>query len=362
MARIERAFQGAVYLDWFGRPVHQVPFAVIFSALIACGAFLAGLWAFCRTPQTTEAGGRRAAGWSLPHRYTGLFRHEGYKVLVMLRAAAVLAVFLIVQVVSYRSFYINNSEYEHYYRNYSSVLAGEPNEEKDAYLEREQARLDDLERQLQHLQIQYPDSYAASVMGADIIDALRAQKPFEDARAQYQGLKKGQSFLYQTKYERLFGPEGIRDDLIDLAKLCLALTFSLFGLFAVERESGVRVLQVTAGRERDVLARKIALTVILVTLASAIAFLPQYIAVFRGYGGPELTAAANSIRLLSALPGWCAVWMVLAIAAVIRLLLAGMAAVMTAVVSAKTGNSVVTLIVSLVVLAVLLSGAFLLLG
>lgn len=362
IARIERAFQGAVYLDWFGKPIHQIPFVVIFAVSIVCGTFLAGLWAFCRTPQTSASRGRQLIDWSLPHRYTGLFRHEGYKVLVTLRCAVVLAVFLIVQVVSYWSFYITNSEYEHYYRNYSSILAGEPNAEKDAYLAGEQDRLDDLERQLQHLRIQYPDSYTASVMGADIIDALRARRPFEDARAQYQGLEKGQSYLYQTKYERLFGPEGIRDDLGNLAKLCVSLSFSLCGLFAVERESGVHTLQVTAGRERDVLTRKAGLTCIVVAAASAIAFLPQYIAVFRGYGWPEMTAAANSIGLLSALPGWCTVWMVLTAVAVIRLVLAGLTAAMTAVISAKTGNSVVTLIVSLVVLAILLSGAVLWLG
>lgn len=360
VARMERAFQGAVYLNWFGRPIHQIPFTIIFCAAIICVCFLAGLWAFCRTPQTSDGGGKWLVSWSLPHRYTALFRHEGYKALVMLRAAAVLAVFLIVQVISYQDFYVLNSEFEHYYRNYSSILNGDPNAEKDAYLEREQARLDDLDRQWQELQMQYPNS--ASVMGSDIQNALRAREPFEKALRQYRGLEEGQSYLYQTKYERLFGARGIQNDLENLTKLFLILTFALFRLFAVERESRVEVLQATARRKRDVLVRKLILTAVIVILANAIAFLPQYIVVFRGYGGPELTAAANSIQLLSALPGWCTVWMVLMAATVVRLILAGMVAAMIAVVSAKTGNSIVTLIVTLVVLAILLSGAFLWFG
>ena len=361
-AYIEKAFQGAVYLNWFGTPVHQIPIVLGLFGVIICVALGLSLWAFCRIPQTVDGTRRQRVNWHLSHSYVGLLYHEGNKVLIMSRAVIILVLLIIVQTISYRDFYINNSEDEHYYRNYSSVLAGDPTEEKEAFLVREQDRLDDLNQQWLDLQKQYADPVMASLMGADIQNALKAQQPFEKALTQYEGLEERQAFLYQTKYERLFDSAGIWDDLVNLTKLLLVLIFSLFGVFAVEHETGVRAIQVTAGREKAVRCRKVILVCVFVILAAAVAFVPQYIVVFQGYGWPELKVTANSISQFSALPGWCTIWMLFAAVWFIRLALAGMVTVLVSVLSAKTQKSVTTLIISLVILVAALSGAFIWLG
>ena len=361
LARMERAFRGAVYLNWFGQPIHQIPVALILLLGLVCASFFLGLWAFCRVPTTSQEGGwQPPVNWSLPHGYKGLFRQEGHKLLVTLRVGVILVLFVAVQWASYRDFFVVHSEYEYYYRYYSQQLEGAPAQEQEAYLAEEKARLEGLQEEVEELRAQYGD--LVDSVASEQLNALRAWQPFQDVLAQYENLSPGQSYLYQSKYLRLYDGQGIGDDVKNLAKLCLVLTFSFFSLFAMEEESGMALLQRTAGRGRAILTRKVIWMALVLLCAAAIAFLPQYWAVFQGYGWPHLTASANSIVLFGYLPQWCSVGMLLLITGLIRLVLAGAVGAGVALLSKKTGSSILTLVLSLGALAILFSALWLGLG
>lgn len=348
LACAEQLFQGAVYLNFFGSPIPRLPAAALFAFLVLAASLGAGTMIHCMTPGAAGFGRRVCVRERSPHTHTRLFWHELYKMFWMCRGAAVLFLLLMVQLLSYRDFYINHSEYEYYYRSYSHVLAGEPTAEKEAYLAGERERFEALSRQMEEYMEKYGSSAALSAAARDVQEQLMAQAPFESACRQYENLAEGQSYLYQTGYERLLNSEGRKDDLLNMAKFFLALLVVLSAVFAVEGESGVAILQRTAGREGAVHGRKILLSAVYIALAAAVAFLPQYIAVFGGYGGLELFAQANSITLLADLPAWWSVLGVFTVTALIRLLLGGAAGSLVAVISEKTGNTVIALMISLV--------------
>ena len=347
LACAEELFQGAIYLNLFGSPIERLPAAALFVALVLAASLGGGTAVCCMTPGAFGSVRRFVLGGHSVHTHTRLFGHELHKLFSMSRGAAVLLLLLAVQLLSYKDFYVNRSEYEYYYRNYSRILEGEPSEEKDAYLADERERIASLSRQMEEYAKRYGEGVSMVSAAREVQEQLAAQAPFESACRQYESLTKGQSYLYQTGYERLLNAEGRRDDWMNMAKYFLALVLVLSAAFAVEGETGVEVLQRTAGRERAVLGRKLLLSVCYVALTEVIAFLPQYIAVFGGYGGLELSAQANSVALLAKLsPGW-SVGGVFAVTALIRLLLVGAVGAVTAVLAAKTRNTVMALMISL---------------
>ena len=94
-----------------------------------------------------------------------------------------LAVFVLVQVGSYRDFraYFNADEW--FYRAYSEKLAGEPTPEKNAYLASETARFAELQNELaDYARITEGNEDALQFMARDVLSALRAQDGFEQAK------------------------------------------------------------------------------------------------------------------------------------------------------------------------------------
>lgn len=353
----EELFQGAVYLNFFGRPIQRLPAAALFAALVGIAAFWGAQALFCRTPSGAAL---RVRPWRLPARlHTRLLCFEGRKLFLLCRGAAVLLALLVVQAVTYRSFEVNNSVYEHAYRNYSSILTGAPSAEKDAYLETEAARFQEIHAKLEAYEKIYGPSSSYPADAEELLTALLAESPFEEARRQYEGLTEGQIYLHQTGYERLLNIQGQRDDLINLAKFLLALVLVLPGVFAVDAESGVRVLQVTAGKEKAVLGRKAVLSCAFVLLAALLAFLPQYLAVFDAYGGLILSAQANSVNLLYAVPSQWTVGGYFAAVNLGRVLLGCAAGILISVLSAKTRSTVIGMILSFVLIFVPVGLAFL---
>jgi hypothetical protein len=178
---------------------------------------------------------------------------------------------------------------------------------------------------------------------------LLAEQPFEEAYLQYESLTDGQSYLYQSGYERLLNKEGRQNDLLNMAKFLLSVVLVFSAVYALEAETGVRTLQITAGKEKAILGRKIVISAIYLLIAETIAFLPQYIAVFQGYGGLDLSAQANSIQILGALSSTWSVGAYFAFTALKRFLIGGMAGVLTGFISEKIGNAVVSILISLAI-------------
>lgn len=126
---------------------------------------------------------RQRRGLPLPRlRHTVLLAYEARKLLLTGGALLVLAVFVLVQIGSYRDFraYFNADEW--FYRAYSEKLAGEPTPEKNAYLASETARFAELQNELaDYARITEGNEDALQFMARDVLSpcgrrtALRRQ-------------------------------------------------------------------------------------------------------------------------------------------------------------------------------------------
>lgn len=160
-------------------------------------------------------------------------------------------------------------------------------------------------------------------------------------------MQPGQSYIYATGWERLYGDEGISNDLINCAKLLFALSIVLSGIFSVEYETGVIAIQVTSGQTQVVSRAKWVGAICLLLIALAIAFLPQYWAVASKYYLNQLSAQANSLAIFSELPSFITLWEVLIVTNILRLFLGILAVWLIFMFSQRMKNTLITMLFSL---------------
>lgn len=351
LALMDAFLKDCVYLNLFGLPVSRFPAALVFCAAVTTGGYAAGRAVFCRKSAVPSVK-NRAARLPLPSgAHTGPLRHEGYKLLVRGGLGAALVCLLAVQIVSTRAVKPPSSEREMYYRSYSERLSGPPTAAKDAFLDAENERFAALHTQLEQAAAQAGgDTFLLEQLTADTERQLRPEDTFRDAEAQYRALLPGQSYVYASGYERLFGPVGARETLAYMGLLVFALLLGLSQTMAGETESGVDVLIRTAGAQRAVLRRKLLLCALLLPAALAAAYLPRLIAVAYRYSLPLLTAPAAGLPIFRRMPPWLPLWGVLALAALARLAAAAAAGAGILALSTRTKSTVYTHLIGCAVL------------
>ena len=347
-----RLFDGLLFLNFFGLPVPRLAATAAFCVLLAvlCAA---GGWALFVKRSAVTASRRGRAGPALGLHLHPM-RHELRKLFLSSGSLAVLGVLLLVQV------WVNldmdpGTVQEAQYRQYSSVLSGAPDAEKDEYIEGEAARFDALREDYAAL-MQSAQGGAAAGMGNRLLRELEAEPAFLEARSQYEALAPGESYVYKTPYERLFGAQGQVDAVSDTAKLVLALSLSLPFFFCMDAETGVEQLIISVGAQRDVRRRKLASAVLFALLCALAAYVPRLAATALAYGLPELGASAASLELFSALPEFLPLWAVLAASTLACAAASVLAAFVTELISSRVRAS----IASVLVCAVLLDGLCLL--
>lgn len=336
-----RLFDGLLFLNFFGLPVPRLAATAAFCVLLAvlCAA---GGWALFVKRSAVTASRRGRAGPALGLHLHPM-RHELRKLFLSSGSLAVLGVLLLVQV------WVNldmdsGTVQEAQYRQYSSVLSGAPDTEKDEYIESEAARFDALREDYAAL-MQSAQGGAAAGMGNRLLRELEAEPAFLEARSQYEALAPGESYVYKTPYERLFGAQGRADTVSDTAKLVLALSLSLPFFFCMDAETGVEQLIISVGSQRDVRRRKLASAVLFALLCALAAYVPRLAATALAYGLPELGASAASLELFSALPEFLPLWGVLAASTLACAAVSVLAALVTSLVSSKTRSSIASVLI-----------------
>lgn len=336
-----RLFDGLLFLNFFGLPVPRLAATAAFCVLLAvlCAA---GGWALFVKRSAVAASRRGRAGPALGLHLHPM-RHELRKLFLSSGSLAVLGVLLLVQV------WVNldmdaGTVQEAQYRQYSSVLSGAPDAEKDEYILAEAARFDALREDYAAL-MQSAQGGAAAGMGNRLLRELEAEPAFLEARSQYEALAPGESYVYKTPYERLFGAQGRADAVSDTAKLVLALSLSLPFFFCMDAETGVEQLIISVGAQRDVRRRKLASAVLFALLCALAAYVPRLAATALAYGLPELGASAASLELFSALPEFLPLWGVLAASTLACAAVSVLAALVTSLVSSKTRSSIASVLI-----------------
>ena len=335
-----RLFDGLLFLNFFGLPVPRLAATAAFCAVLAALCTGVGLALFLRRSAVTAA--HRSGSLPALGIHLRPMRHELRKLFLSSGAMAVLGL-LLVQV------WVNldmdsGTVQEAQYRQYSSVLSGAPGAEKDEYIEGEAARFDALREDYAAL-MQSAQGGAAAGMGNRLLHELEAEPAFHEARSQYEALAPGESYVYKTPYERLFGAQGRADTVSDTAKLVLALSLSLPFFFCMDAETGVEQLIISVGAQRDVRRRTLASAVLFALLCALAAYVPRLAATALAYGLPELGASAASLELFSALPEFLPLWGVLAASTLACAAVSVLAALVTSLVSSKTRSSIASVLI-----------------
>lgn len=343
-----RLFDGLLFLNFFGLPVPRLAATAAFCAVLAALCTGVGLALFLRRSAVTAA--HRSGSLPALGIHLRPMRHELRKLFLSSGAMAVLGP-LLVQV------WVNldmdsGTVQEAQYRQYSSVLSGAPGAEKDEYIEGEAARFDALREDYAAL-MQSAQGGAAAGMGNRLLHELEAEPAFHEARSQYEALAPGESYVYKTPYERLFGAQGRADAVSDTAKLVLALSLSLPFFFCMDAETGVEQLIISAGAQRDVRRRKRAAGFVFALLCATAAYVPRFAATALTYGLPELGASAASLELFSALPEFLPLWAVLAASTIACAAASVLAMLVTELISSKVRTSIASVLICTIVLEAL---------
>ena len=342
----QRLLKGAVYLNFFGYPVSRILAALIYLPLLTMVLIFLECWIFCRIGIGEKASGKFAFP-AFGKRHTNLCLQEIEKGLFHQHGLILLLLFLCLQVWTYSNERMIYSTYEQYYRSYSEVLQGAPAPEKDAYLSDEARRYEEIHQTIQDFLEKHPEGGNAI---REQYNALRGEDSFNQAKQQYEQLRPGQSYLYQTGYSRMFAPYEHNEDLMNYGKLFLFLVLLTAGTFASEQESGMSLLQVSSGKSGKIFQYKALLCIFYAAAVTVIAFLPKYIAVFGTYGGFLPQAQANSVLWLSNVPDGITVGSYIVLQFVFRVFVTAAAVAMIGFVSQKTGKTILTMELCLPVL------------
>lgn len=349
-------FREPVYLNFFGYPADRLAVAVVLFLLLGAVCVVIGFVLFPRSPH----GRLSLPGISLHRGHTNLFFHEWHKCLVTWKGIWVLVALVGLQVVCYGDYRPLNTEYEYYYRTYSAVLSGAPSGEKDAYLQEQQEYFNDLYVQLADIAMRYPDQQSFYRESEQVRLELRAEEAFMDAKQQYDALKPGQSYLYQTGYSKLLGEDAPQKTVLNFCKAFLVLILLLCPMFAQEKQSGMDILQTASKNAHRISRHKTVIWLVFALTVTCIAFLPRYCVVLTAYGGLDWTAQANSITLASQLPNFLTVGGLLAFLLLSKLLIVTTAGWVVCRISKRSPNTIIAMIVSLAALLIPTGAAFLL--
>ena len=335
-------------LDLFGWPVSFFFVSILGMLLVSSAGFI--LTAAIHKKTSPIIADRRSKNTGKVGRVSvNLIFYEAQKLFLMNGAAWVLVVLMAVQTVVYLNFNAYISPQERLYMAYSEKLEGKASQEKDAFLEEEAARFEDLYLQMEG----YTSALASGQMQQESFEALssrinrqlESEEVFLRAKNQYDRMKaQGYDYVCQTGYERLLGPEGQEDALILLIQMMITLILGLSSIHAVETETNmIFLLNSVPGKEESRKVKGILATVYAV-ISAVITFAPHITAIVKNYGLPGLFACGYSVPLLrmgtqSVLAGLC-------IYAAIAISLAILMARVVSWISKKSGSIASTVVMS----------------
>ena len=289
-------------LNCFGVPVSVFLLSVASQLLLLLGTWMATALCHKRLPVVRTKGHRSPSQGKLKPRLS-LLHHEGKKLLLLRGGLWILLLFGVVQVGEARNTTYFLSRQERCYMSYSRVLQGVPNEEKDRYLEEEEARFQELLTRLegysQALGEGTLDQGTYNILSGSIFSELQDQQPFEQAKSQYERVKaEGLEYVCLSGYERLLGILGQRDLLRHSMLLVLALLWGLASIEAIERESHMHSLLSTTTGYGKVRRYKKLLCALFALGAALFAYAPFVWGIWQQYGLSGFSAPAGSVPQL----------------------------------------------------------------
>ncbi len=284
-------------------------------------------------------------------RNTNLFLHECYKIFIGGKVLFILLAFGIFVWFSYIP--INekfSSADEIYYKQYMIKLEGELTSAKELFLADEDARFQQIEKDMLLEMSQENGAFAAMKYQ----NLLAPKSAFEKVKQHAEYLKSTEygEFIYDSGYKLLTGDDsaGNKDATLALTSLIM-LICTLTYINSVEHQTGAYVLLHTSSRRRSsVFFSKLLIGVIIMTIIYIITYAPYFYNVLNAYGTRGITAPACSMEHLSGVK--MSIWGYLTMISVIRYLGLVVSMFIIFFVSLKAKSFIVSLLIETSVLII----------
>ena len=287
----------------FGRPMSLFTLSVLHQILLLIGGLTIGAYLFVRGSAMGKSGGRPFLSRRKEKRPGGILYYECKKLLIYQRGGILLLAFLLL--LSYGVWQERGylSQEERIYNFYSSHLEGSPTKEKDAFLEEEEARFQDLIDKLgaygEELYKGELSQESYDILSGNIMGELNKQTMFEKAKLQYhRAQEQGTDYICLTPYEKLLGITGQQKLLIRTMAMVLLLICALSSIEAVERESNMLPLQNTTVKNRRAKGCKAFLSGAYGGICGIILWSAFVIETHMEYGLTGLSSPGGSVELL----------------------------------------------------------------
>lgn len=204
-----------------------------------------------------------------------LLVHESYKILITNRAILIVLLFCVLLGYSDLGRTYSPSVSEQYYQDLMLTLEGELTPEKDALISAEQSRYDAAFEQIEQIDQMVAtgkiDAQSGSDMKARWYSEVAFYPSFQRVLQQYDHVKQGGVFVYDTGYRYLFGTMD-ESFLIDFLLLVLGMVFAFGNVMAMEyQKKSWTLLSATAGGVRQVVQKKV---LVCALCAAGMAMLP----------------------------------------------------------------------------------------
>lgn len=335
-------------LNLFGFPASTMTVSILFLCLLLLfavfGSFIAHRYCTPMLSPGRTKGERKKLRISL-----SIFGHESYKFWISGGALFVLSLLACLQVSQAIAFDERLSAADKIYTNYCTILQGEPNSEKDAYLASEEERFLQLYRKLENYGEMAAageiDQNAYQILCNGVSRELETEHIFLRVVDQYnQAKQKGCHLVCTLAYDRLSGTKGRGELLFRSVLLMIALILGISGMEATERETQMDLLIHTTTGEQKSGHRKGMILSVYTLLCTFFTYLPYLIALNKVYGFSGLWSPSESVAVLKI--GFGSVASSLMIYGMITVFLSLAAANWIRFLSRKSGNTITAMLIS----------------
>ena len=130
----------------------------------------------------------------------------------------------------------------------------------------------------------------------------------------------------------------------------LFMVFSLSGIFVIEKETGVTVLQTCLNAAKTVSKRKLLLAMLTACVAVIVGFLPRILLIADKFGLTLFAATAQSLSIFAGLPQPVKIWHIFVLYWLIRLVIAVIDALIIIRISRRTESLSAALLINSAIL------------
>lgn len=357
-------FSNYVNINLFSHPVNIVISGIVTALIAIILGNSIGIYAYVTETSSNERRNwirekikvKRRILFFRGHHFS-LLKHESYKLLIMNKGLLILLIFLSIQVFYFEGLVYIIDQEELYYQQYSTILSGELSDEKEMFIQQEQNRFEEAEKEKERLMKSYEngdidDSYFDYLL-AELETNGYEKRGFERAQNQYQILntmeprKYPVEYVYQTGWNGLFAQEARRLDLIDYGKAFVVLILGVSAFGSIEKITSMDSIIVISNRgRRTVFGWKVFICICLAIVCAIASFLPRIIAVFQTYGAKGLQAPVRSIIEISWAFDNFSILRFFILHQIKRLFLVAVASIFILTISYKSGNTITTILIS----------------